>query len=170
MKLKEITIALAIIASSATVAHANTVTFTGSIIDSPCSINPDDVDQTVDLGQVAARELATGGTSTPRNFTIRLENCDLTSLTNGTVTTTFTGSESTAVPDTLGISGDASNAGVVITNGDGAAVTLGQASTPQILQAGDNTLLYSAYLKGAAAAAAVPGKSTAIADYTLAYQ
>ena len=29
------------------------VTFTGSIIDAPCSIAPESIDQTVDLGQVS---------------------------------------------------------------------------------------------------------------------
>lgn len=40
-------------ANAAPVNHGNgKVTFTGSIITAPCSIDPSSVDQTVDLGQV----------------------------------------------------------------------------------------------------------------------
>ncbi|MFZ4214221.1 fimbrial protein [Pantoea endophytica] len=170
MKLKNIAVVVALLAGSVSVAQANTVTFTGSIIDAACSINPDDVDQTVNLGQISVKELASGGSSTPRNFSIRLENCDLSGLADGTVTTKFTGAASSSVPDTLGITGDAGNAGVVITNGDGAPIELGEETAAQALQNGDNTLLYSAYLKGAATEAAIPGQFTAVADYTLAYQ
>lgn len=46
------------------------VKFTGSIIDAPCSINPESVDQTVDLGQISNVALQNGGKSTPRPFSL----------------------------------------------------------------------------------------------------
>lgn len=147
------------------------VTFTGSIIDSPCSINPDSVDQTVDTGQVSNVALnANGntGTSVPRNFEIKLENCDVTTLKS--VQTTFTGAEGTT-DGSLGITGTAKGASLILTNGDGAQIKLGEASDAHTLGSGNNTLLFSAYLQGDGASATVtPGDFTAIADFTLAYQ
>ncbi|MBU5899673.1 fimbrial protein, partial [Vibrio cholerae O1] len=68
------------------------VNFIGSIIDAPCSIAPESIDQTVDLGQVSNVALKNGGSSNPRSFDIKLEQCDTTTLKS--VSTTFTGSAS----------------------------------------------------------------------------
>jgi len=147
------------------------VTFTGSIIDAPCSINPDSIDQTVNLGQVsnvALKASGNTGTSVPRNFEIKLENCDTTTLKS--VKTTFTGAEG-ATDGSLGITGTAKGASIILTNGDGEQLKLGEASEAHMLQNGNNTLLFSAYLKGDGASATVtPGDFTAVADFTLVYQ
>lgn len=147
------------------------VTFTGSIIDAPCSINPDSIDQTVSLGQVsnvALKAKGNTGTSVPRNFEIKLENCDITTLKS--VETTFTGAEG-ANAGSLGITGTAKGASIILANGDGEQIKLGDASEAHELAEGSNTLLFSAYLQGDGASATVtPGDFTAIADFTLAYQ
>ena len=147
------------------------VTFTGSIIDAPCSISPDSDDQTVDLGQVsnAALEANSGsGTSVPRNFEIKLENCTLGTMKS--VATTFTGAAG-VVADSLGITGTAKGASIILTDGSSKQIKLGEATAPQALQDGDNTLLFSAYLQGnGASATVVPGDFSAVADFTLAYQ
>jgi P pilus assembly protein, pilin FimA len=143
-----------------------TVTFTGSIIDAPCSINPDSIDQTVNLGQVANVALEDGGTSTPRPFQIKLENC--TTATASTVETTFTGAE--GANGLLGITGNAKGASIAITDGTGTVVTLGEATNPQAIQDGNNTLSFSAYLKGDGTGVdIIPGDFQSIADFTLAY-
>lgn len=56
---------------------SGTVTFTGNIIDAPCSINPSSSKQTVELGSIASAALAKEGKSNSREFTIELENCSL---------------------------------------------------------------------------------------------
>lgn len=173
MNAKKITFIAAMIAG-ALVANANAadqghgkVTFTGSIIDAPCSISPDSIDQTVGLGQISDAALADSGTSVPRNFEIKLENC--TDVTAKTVTTTFTGA-SGATTGSLGITGTAKGASIILTNGDGKQIELGKASDPHMLQNGNNTLLFSAYLQGDDGVTATPGDFTAVADFTLAYQ
>lgn len=147
------------------------VTFTGSIIDAPCSINPDSIDQTVEIGQVSNVALAANGntgTSVPRNFEIKLENCDVT--TGATVKTTFTGAEG-ATDGSLGITGTAKGASLILTNGNGEQIKLGEASDAHQLQKGNNTLLFSAYLQGDGASATItPGDFSAVADFTLSYQ
>ena len=172
MKLNKIVIAASLAFGMISAAHAvdqghGTVTFTGSIIDSPCSIDPDTIDQTVNLGQVSSVALEDSGTSEPKNFEIRLEGCSLS--TAKTVTTTFTGAE--GANGLLGMTGTAKGASIAITDGASNVIKLGEPTPAQTLQDGNNTLLFSAYLKGdGASAAIVPGDFTSIADFTLNYQ
>lgn len=173
MKLNKIILAVSLSMGMASFAHAadqghGTVTFTGSIIDAPCSITPETVDQTVDLGQVSNVALKNGGKSTPKTFSIDLENCDVKTLNE--VKTTFTGGESVAQPGLLGIVGTASGASIAITDASGKLLPLGEASPSHALQEGNNTLLFSAYLQGdGASATIVPGDFQSVADFTLAY-
>lgn len=147
-----------------------TVKFTGSIIDAPCSIAPDDNgEQVVDLGEVSKKLMESGGTSNPKNFEIKLEQCDI-SDGKSSVTATFTGAASADNPDLLGITGTAKGASIAITDGSGQLIKLGTASPAQKLQTGNNTLEFSAYLQGKTGVAVVPGSFTSVADFTLAYQ
>ncbi|AVN35465.1 fimbrial protein [Serratia marcescens] len=178
MKLNKIMIAAVIAFGASSAAYADqghgTVTFTGSIIDAPCSITPETVDQTVDLGQVSNVALKDGGKSTPRQFSIDLENCELNSSgvgKNNTVSVTFTGMESAADNGRLGITGTAQGASIAITDGAGQVIELGKPTKAQELQNGNNTLSFAAYLQGDnASAGVVPGDFQSVADFTLAYQ
>ncbi|NIG88406.1 type 1 fimbrial protein [Serratia symbiotica] len=144
-----------------------TVTFKGSVIDSPCSITSETANQTVDVGQISNSALKKAGKSTPRPFSIKLENCDVSSLTNKTVTATA----SKAQPTNLALVGQVSGAALVITNGDGASVSLGSPTQPTSVHNGNNTLSYAAYLQGdSEKVAIVPGDFSSVANFTLAYQ
>lgn len=149
------------------------INFTGAIIDAPCSIAPESVDQTVDLGQVSNVALADGGKSTPRPFEIALENCDVSSLSNG-VSLTFTGAAASfdTTNKILGIVGTAAGAGIQITSGSGKVVELATPTAYQTLQNGNNTLLLSAYLMGNGGdiSTITPGDFTSVANFTLDYQ
>jgi type 1 fimbria pilin len=160
-------------AASSTTAVGNsghgTVHFKGEIIDAPCSISPDSVDQTVDLGQVSNSALKGGGQSSPVAFNIKLQNCDIS--TYKTVTATWSGTENTEQPGTWGITGTASGAGIVLRDASEKQVVLGQETAPTTLTANDTTIAMSAYLKGnGASATIVPGAFTSAADFVLAYQ
>lgn len=151
---------------------SGTVTFTGSIIDAPCSITPDTADQTVDLGQVSSAALLKGGTSTPQNFQINLENCQVTASTPSAVSVTFSGTADANDASMLGLSGTASGAGIVIADQSSQQIDLGTASSATDLLAGDNTLQFSAWLKGetGASVTVTPGDFQSVANFTLAYQ
>lgn len=149
-----------------------TVKFTGSIIDAPCSIAPgENGEQVVDLGEVSKKLMENGGTSTPKNFEIKLEQCDI-SDGKSNVTATFTGAASSLNGDLLGITGTAKGASIAITDGSGQLIKLGSPSPAQKLQNGNNTLEFSAYLQGSTTSGTevVPGSFTSVADFTLAYQ
>ncbi|MBU5413220.1 fimbrial protein [Serratia ureilytica] len=182
MKLNKIMMAAVLAFGVTSVAHAadqghGTVTFKGAIIDAPCSITPETVDQTVNLGQVSKVALKSGGQSSPKNFQIKLENCDLIAddkdpNKNNTVSITFTGAASSVDASLLGVTGTAKGAGIAITNGSGELVKLGEASPAQTLGNGNNTLSFAAYLQGdkASNATIIPGEFQSVADFTLAYQ
>ncbi|OKB66578.1 fimbria A protein [Serratia marcescens] len=176
MNMKKIALVMAVgAAMSVGVVNAadqghGTVTFVGSIIDAPCSITPDTIDQTVNLGQISNKALVNSGKSNPRSFDIKLENCDVSALKEKTVTTTFTGTESTALPGYLAIKGTASGASIAITADDGKNIKLGDASPATKIQDGNNTLRFAAYLQGNGASSVVPGEFTSVANFTLAYQ
>lgn len=176
MNLNKAILAATIVFGMSSIAHAagegqGKVTFTGSIIDAPCSITPESDDQTVELGQISKVALIDGGKSTPRNFNIDLENCSFGALGDkNKVSVTFTGMESASGNGLLGISGTASGASVAITSADGQLITLGQPTNEQTLQEGNNTLSFSAYVQGDGASATITeGEFQAVADFTLAY-
>ncbi|AYO39790.1 fimbrial protein [Serratia sp. P2ACOL2] len=179
MKLNKIMMAAVVAFGMSSMAHADEghgkVNFTGSIVDAPCSITPETVDQTVNLGQVSNVALKDGGRSTPKNFQIDLENC--TVETGKTVQVTFTGAKAQETnKNLLAITGSASGAGIAMTDTSGALVELGKAGTAQMVQNGNNTLQFSAYMQGLTAAGeggtaidVVPGDFAAVTDFTLTY-
>lgn len=175
MNLNKTLLAAVIAFGSASMAHADQgsgkVTFTGSIIDSPCSIAPDSLDQTVEMGQISNAALKDSGQSTPKNFDIKLENCSFgTPAAKNKVKVTFSGMESLAGNGLLGITGNAKGASVAITQGDGQVIKLGQATKEQTLKVGNNTLSFAAYMQGDGASATITeGDFQAVTDFTLAY-
>ncbi|QEW32612.1 fimbrial protein [Erwinia billingiae] len=145
-----------------------TVNFSGSIVDSPCSISSNSDGQEVNLGEISSKALENNGTSTPKNFDIELDNCALT--TQKGVTVTFSGAAGATNKDHLGITGTASGASIAITDGSGTPIALNTPSASQTIQNGTNHLLFSAYLQGDGASAPTPGDFASVADFTLAYQ
>ncbi|MDD1135702.1 fimbrial protein [Pseudomonas shahriarae] len=183
MFIRKTMLATAIIAmGSMSLAHAaavqdqghGKVTFKGSIIDAPCSISSESVDQTVELGQISTSALADSGKSKPQNFQFKLEGCVLGK--EQSVSATFSGSKSIANEALLGITGTASGAGIAITDSSGILIKLGEKSSQRSIINGNNTMQFSAYLQGdkkdkdGKDAPIVPGEFTSVADFTLAYQ
>lgn len=173
--LKTVAASMVMLTASVSGVHAagagtGTITFEGEILEAACSIQPDSVDQTVPLGQVAKSQLSTGGITSPESFQIELTGCALTALTDKTVTATFTGAASTEVAGALGISGTAGGAGIMMVDGAGAPIVLGTPTRTQLLQTGDNTLVFGAYLKGKPTGDITPGAFSAVTNFSLAYQ
>lgn len=150
------------------------VTFTGSIIDAPCSIAPDSLDQTVNLGAVSNVVLAANGNtgvSTPVPFSIELKDCVIaTPGTKDKVSVTFTGAASSYDNESLGMIGTAQGAFILMSQADGAKVKLNQATGTQTVVNGNNTLSFTAALKGNGGAdAIVPGSFQVPTNFVLSY-
>ena len=178
MKIKSIAMATLLVLGGASAANAadqghGKVTFKGAIIEAPCSIAPESIDQTIELGQISNMALADGGKSSPKTFDIALQNCNVSSLTKG-VQLTFSGAAASFdnTNKTLGIVGTGAGAGVQITNGSGNVVTLGTAAPFQQIQNGNNTLNFAAYLKGNGGDidTITAGDFSSVADFTLSYE
>lgn len=148
------------------------VTMRGSIISTqvPCVITPESIDQTVELGQVSDTVLLENngsGKSTPRVFSIDLEQCEVTG--SNAVSVTFTGTS--GKDGRLGITGTASGASVAFTDGSGDVLPLGKPSESFKLNEGNNTLRFATYLQGDGVPGNIkPGDYQAVADFTLSYQ
>lgn len=179
MKIKSIALTILLAIGSASFAQAATdptaekghgsVTFTGSIIDAPCSINSESIDQTIDLGQVSNVALDNKGKSDAKSFDIKLEKCNIGDK-DKSVTVKFTGAEG-GTAGLLGITGTAKGASIAVMDGKGTLIGLGKPTTAQQLQNGINTLQFSAHLQGdGASGGVVPGNFTSVANFTLDYQ
>lgn len=151
------------------------VTFTGSIIDAPCSIAPGSLDQTVPLGAISNVVLAANGntgSSSAKPFHIELEDCVIaTPGTKDKVTVTFTGTASPYDAESLAlVGGDASGASIVLTAADGSKVKLNTATVGQTVIDGKNTLTFAASVKGGGATATiVPGTFQVPTNFVLNY-
>jgi len=160
------------------------VKFKGEIVDAPCSISADSIDQTVDLGKIANSVLAKGGASSPKPFTIELEDCVFDSGTkapNNKVKITFSGAGAKFDPTLLGVTGlvlegsaasAKDNVGIQIIDTNGMPIEMGKSTTQDHqLQNGSNTLEYSAYVRGAnVEVAEIPlGKFEGVTNFTLSY-
>lgn len=176
MKLTNIALATVLSLGMVSLANADAgsgkVNFTGKIIDAPCSIAPESLDQTKSFGQVANVALVNGGRSEVLKFDIKLQGCDITSKNK--VQVTFGGPNGGATGNTntlLAITG-AHGASIAMYDGSNQPITLGTATTVQNLLAGANTLSFSAYLQGHAGTTLSDieeGDFTSTTNFTLAY-
>lgn len=177
--------ATGVYAEDVATAGSGQITFHGYILEAACSIGSDSENQTVELGQIAASQLADQGTSSPKVFSIDLENCRMNVsmdennqpvTTAPMVTVKFGGSaalnaDGTTDTNKFGIMGTASGAGVVITDASSAIIPVGGSSEARELIEGNNTLAFSAYLQGLDDNSAIKaGEFTSIADFTLSYE
>lgn len=160
-----------------------TITFTGSVLDAPCSIPAADLNQTIDLGQISKNDLATvNAASATLPFEIHLTGCNFTMTTGANpapqlnkLKIAFAGtfSDATKAILTNTAPNGATNVGIQIVDNAGKVIS----STPtaeQTLAAGNlNTLRYGVRLinTGTAGAnvAATAGKVGAQVVFTLTY-
>ncbi|MCP1266290.1 fimbrial protein [Aeromonas hydrophila] len=152
-------------------AGSGKVTFNGEIINAPCSVAPESVDQVVEMGQVSTKELVNGGESNSKPFSIKLLNCEI-SDTEDAVKVTFSGASEQDGLLLIG-GGDAAGAGIKMTAPGGAPIVLGTPTAAFNLVNGDNELPFSAVLKGFTDQTAKPlqaGAFTAVTNFTLSYE
>ncbi|HAU7790772.1 TPA: fimbrial protein [Salmonella enterica subsp. enterica serovar Wangata] len=158
-----------------------TVTFTGTITNSPCDIAPGDDDIKVSFGQVSNRHFkAANDTTDSKPFTIHLQNCSFDP--NDTATPDSAGKMSKVAVSFSG-AGDAAhhaytnasnakNVGIQLLKSDNSTIiepnTVATEKDAQQLQAGNNNLSFFARLI-ALTADVTPGEVKASVTYTLKY-
>lgn len=159
--------------------NAGTVTFTGTIQDSPCSITVGDEHQTVNLGHIGTDSLIGGKSSSMVDFSIGLENCVFT--TEKTMSTVFsaTGNESTNNAGNvalMGTKGEMAGSSIVIGNDKGTRIALGSSSDQTMTLDGagvamaNQTLNFKAWVQGDAAAATIDtGEFSSVVNFAITY-
>lgn len=159
-----------------------TINFNGFINDVPCSIDDNNLNQTVRFGEIALHELTSGKfRSDSRPFDIVLKNCSTETYKNAKIT--FTGSTVSGFTgfagDLLGLGGKVQNAGIIITDGASKVVEFGKAfpgtGDGYALNNGDGlemTLHFEAYVKGNEdpAKKATTGRFDTVANFKIIYQ
>lgn len=174
---------LAFTASAADNQGSGKLTFTGEVISAPCSITPGDENQTINLGEVADSVLNSGKKSLPVDVTIHLQDCILSTTTEGSTTTvdkvkvTFT-SASTDTTDTSlmkntldGNIGGATGVGVRLLDSGSNMVTLG--SPIEVFfptTSSYQELNFKARMEPLSGKTATPGNVQAQANYVLDYK
>lgn len=149
------------------IGSAGKLTFSGKIVDAPCAIVPESVDQTVKMGSIANGMLKAGGKSTPQRFMLKLTDCDVTTLKS--VQTTFTGDSSASAEGLLNVVGSAKGISVGIGDSAGNLIALGKPISTNLLP-GSNELNFTTFVQGDKSGTIIPGEFNAIAGFTLAYQ
>ncbi|EHK8846379.1 fimbrial protein [Salmonella enterica subsp. enterica serovar Oslo] len=154
-----------------------TINFTGTVQNGACDIQTPDL--TVNFGQVSVRSVKKDSTSHPQNFSIQLSDCQLTGITNTTISkvsvvfsdTHHSGTDKKIIATT----GD-THVGIKIksdTSGQFLDVMNAVDATPtdnEIPMTGANPLLnFTAYLTQAGDTPVTPGPFSATATYTLTY-
>lgn len=170
-------VAMAMVSFSANAAPQGQgkVTFNGTVVDAPCGIDAQSADQSIDFGQVSKVLLNNGGTSTPKNFDIKLIDCDITNYKAagnkaGTVSLTFSGVQ--AGVDMLQTVGT-TNTAILITDPHGKAVKFDGTTATGVssLVDGDNIIHFTALVKKDTSGNDVAeGAFSAVANFNLTYQ
>ncbi|EMG7234172.1 fimbrial protein [Salmonella enterica] len=190
-KLSGIFIMAALISATAYAADATTggdfgggtINFIGSVTQAPCSIAPNDDNQTINLGQVSEKLLASSSGKGSRvvPVTIHLQSCDLstsagsTALTKAHVEFTGAGIDMTnASKGYLVNSGSATNVAVQLTDLAGTAMDIssGKGTADVTLSSGDNNILqFGAHIvnSGTGGGTVTPGDVKATVTYKLKY-
>ncbi|HFV9934394.1 TPA: fimbrial protein [Salmonella enterica subsp. enterica serovar Bovismorbificans] len=154
-----------------------TINFTGTIQNGACDIQTPDL--TVNFGQVSAHSVKKNATSHPKNFSIQLSDCQLTGITNATiskVSVVFNDAHHSGADKKIIATTGETHVGIKIKSD-----TSGQfldvmnavdetATDNDIPVTGTNPLLnFTAYLTQAGDTTVAPGDFSATATYTLTY-
>ncbi|MED7793082.1 fimbrial protein [Klebsiella aerogenes] len=123
--------------------------FSGTLVDEPCTVVPEDTDIQLDFGTIVDKYLYTNKRTHSQQFTIHLQDCNIDDWGGaGTVTVRFEGAESADLPGYLAFSDPMMGAAIGIEEADGTFLGLNKNSTPQMLSDGSVALTYQAFVQG----------------------
>lgn len=148
--------------------NGGVVQFSGSIVNSPCSISTGTQSQTIELGQYRAADFENiGDTSPATGFNITLQDCSAETYSN--VAVTFKGN--TASTDTLAVEGGADGVGIQIVK-DGKTIPVdgtGSTEPTTLIEGADNNIYFQAQYVSIANTVTA-GAANAVADFVLNYK
>lgn len=148
--------------------------FRGALVAEPCVIPPGEENIALDFGTVISKYLYANQRTKSEPFILHLTECD--PAIAGSVSVTFSGVESAALPGLLAPDAGSAAKGIAIgiETASGSAQPLNKPSPSAALLAGDNRLSWQAFVQGEPAALAdkslTPGAFTATATFSLDYE
>lgn len=123
------------------------VSMLGSIIDTPCAIATDDIDQTVDMGVTRTDEIRRTGVGEKHPFAVELVNCDLHShLPNKPDKSYFSVMFDGVSKDGIFSVNGADGVGLEIADDEGNVAIPGKSLPERALSQGNQTLNYTLQL------------------------
>lgn len=160
--------------------NTGTVTFTGTIEDSPCSIVVGDEHQTVNMGHIGTGSLMGGKQSSMVDFNIGLENCAFTDETKMSAVFSATGNESSETAGNVALmrigGGEMKGASLVIGDYKGNPIKLGVASEQSMIvdstgkSVANQQLNFKAWVLGNSAATTIDtGEFSSTVNFTINY-
>ncbi|AHG20038.1 fimbrial protein [Chania multitudinisentens RB-25] len=149
----------------------------GEIVETPCGIASDSLDQTIDFGLISIADAAPGSQplliSSRRYFQIKLVNCVLASqikpgVSYHAMNVIFDGAADNEEPELLAVTGAAKGIAIELLTDAGSRLALGSSTADYLLVDDHNVLNFSAQLKlhpGYAQA----GEFSSLVKFTLSY-
>lgn len=160
-----------VFAATAVTVSGGTVNFNGSIVNAACAVASDSINQTVNMGQVKATDLAVSGSvASAVPFNINLQDCDTSVATTAAVT--FTGVAASGAPTDLAAGTGASpakNLAIRLFDSAGTAVVLGSVTKAVNLVGGSNRLPFVAKYY-TALGGVTAGDASATTTFLMTYQ
>lgn len=135
---------------------SGTVHMGGDIVETPCGIASNSLDQTIDFGLMSMADAAPGSEplliSSRQYFQIELVNCTPASQVKPgfayrAMNIIFDGAPDNEEPDLLAITGDAKGVAIELLTEEGSRLALGKSTADYLLVDGHNRLNFSAQLK-----------------------
>ncbi|WP_375056776.1 fimbrial protein [Zobellella sp. DQSA1] len=168
------TAALALLAALPARGADDNMYFHGALVAEPCVIPPGEELIELDFGTVIDKYLYLNQRTHGQPFQLHLAECD--PAIGNSVTVTFNGVESTALPGLLALDGASQASGIAIgiETREGRPLPLGEPSLVLALSEGDNLLEFKAYVRGEpqaiASEAIARGPFSAVATFSLEYE
>lgn len=159
--------------------NTGTVTFTGTIEDSPCSVVVGDEHQTVNLGHIGTGSLKGGKTSSMVDFKIGLENCAFDTEKKASTVFSAIGNASSISSDNVALmrigGGEMAGSSIVIGDYRGKPIKLGEAHSDDLTMNGTKaaatqTLKFKAWVQGDSTATTIDtGEFSSTVNFTISY-
>ncbi|WNN49339.1 fimbrial protein [Siccibacter colletis] len=163
-----ITLAVAI---SPVQAVESNLQFGGTLVSDPCDLDPETTDLEIDFGSVIEKDLYLHTRTQGVPVVINLINCDTT--LGDAVSLTFKGTENSALPGMLAVTGTAAGIGIALETQDGSPLPFNRATPSMTLAQGNNSIALRAYVTGEPEAiknqTMTPGDFSAIATFEMEY-
>ena len=127
---------------------ADNLNFIGNLVAVPCTLRPGDDAVTLDMSEISTHYLYANSRTIGKQFNIHLEGCD-TSISDS-VTTTFSGTPSPALPGLLALDGSSVAKGIAlgIETSANLPLPLDTPSEEHTLIDGNNIIAFKAYVRG----------------------